>query len=331
MGLLRIQASCHICTTILSVRQHSILASEGQLLAMSTTSSAVGDALLARGRQQQVCQGQAGGSRGIDAGHNRRQVGPSCVSVAFESWCVRRQLPVTYENYALASSIFAGCAAVVNVWSIHGAGAFSSNSSSLTHSRRCPAQRDVQFPWPRLLQRARREGRGPVRRHDRQVAVRAVRRHPRLRLQGLLPGSGIRHSSNRGLGSLKFRYLCFDVEDVAGYAQTSRPTTYNDCLLFHHPLPGLPQSKLALEWREWLTRRLTDDYFRDRSFYQIQAGSLVDNPDQRISSDIRCTRIIRGQGCTAMLLPRMVADLVQHCICHRQGQQRSYSMPTRHN
>ena len=52
----------------------------------------------------------------------------------------------------------------------------------------------------------------------------------------------------------------------------------------------LPQSKLALEWREWLTRRVTNDYFRDRSFYQIQAGTLVDNPDQRISSDIRRAR-----------------------------------------
>lgn len=48
------------------------------------------------------------------------------------------------------------------------------------------------------------------------------------------------------------------------------------------------QSRLALEWREWLTERLTDEYFADRSFYQVQAGSLLDNPDQRISSDIRC-------------------------------------------
>ncbi len=56
---------------------------------------------------------------------------------------------------------------------------------------RGPAQRDVQLLGPRLLQRARREGRGPVLRHDRQVAVRAVRRHPRLRLQGLLPGTGV--------------------------------------------------------------------------------------------------------------------------------------------
>jgi len=36
---------------------------------------------------------------------------------------------------------------------------------------------------------------------------------------------------------------------------------------------------------------VTNDYFRDRSFYQIQAGTLVDNPDQRISSDIRCANM----------------------------------------
>jgi len=47
------------------------------------------------------------------------------------------------------------------------------------------------------------------------------------------------------------------------------------------------QSSLALEWRSWLTRRITADYFSDRAFYQIQAGELVDNPDQRIASDVR--------------------------------------------
>lgn len=48
-------------------------------------------------------------------------------------------------------------------------------------------------------------------------------------------------------------------------------------------------STLALEWREWMTKRFTEEYFRDRTFYQVQAGSLVDNPDQRIASDVRCT------------------------------------------
>ena len=45
---------------------------------------------------------------------------------------------------------------------------------------------------------------------------------------------------------------------------------------------------LALEWREWMTRRVTSEYLANRAFYQVQAGALVDNPDQRIASDVRC-------------------------------------------
>lgn len=47
------------------------------------------------------------------------------------------------------------------------------------------------------------------------------------------------------------------------------------------------QSRLALEWREWMTSNLLGQYFADRSFYQLQAGALVDNPDQRIAADVR--------------------------------------------
>ncbi|KAK9808588.1 hypothetical protein WJX72_000137 [[Myrmecia] bisecta] len=47
------------------------------------------------------------------------------------------------------------------------------------------------------------------------------------------------------------------------------------------------QNRLALDWREYMTRQITEDYFANRTFYQVQAGSLVDNPDQRIASDIR--------------------------------------------
>ncbi len=36
-----------------------------------------------------------------------------------------------------------------------------------------------------------------------------------------------------------------------------------------------------------MTERLTRQYFEDRTFYQVQAGGLLDNPDQRIASDIR--------------------------------------------
>jgi len=46
-------------------------------------------------------------------------------------------------------------------------------------------------------------------------------------------------------------------------------------------------SVLSLEWREWMTNEFTSDYFKDRSFYQVQAGNLVDNPDQRITNDVR--------------------------------------------
>ena len=47
------------------------------------------------------------------------------------------------------------------------------------------------------------------------------------------------------------------------------------------------QAKLALEWRQWMTQRLTADYFAERTFYQVQAGALLDNPDQRIAVDVR--------------------------------------------
>jgi ABC-type uncharacterized transport system fused permease/ATPase subunit len=47
------------------------------------------------------------------------------------------------------------------------------------------------------------------------------------------------------------------------------------------------QARLALEWREWMTRRLTDEYFAGRTFYRVQAGALLDNPDQRIAVDVR--------------------------------------------
>ena len=47
-------------------------------------------------------------------------------------------------------------------------------------------------------------------------------------------------------------------------------------------------SLLQLEWREWMTTRLTRDYLSNQAFYRMQTDVLIDNPDQRISSDIRC-------------------------------------------
>ncbi|KAL6783973.1 hypothetical protein ACKKBG_A04255 [Auxenochlorella protothecoides x Auxenochlorella symbiontica] len=47
------------------------------------------------------------------------------------------------------------------------------------------------------------------------------------------------------------------------------------------------QSLLAVEWREWMTRRFTSDYLSGTSYYNLASSGTVDNPDQRISSDVR--------------------------------------------
>lgn len=47
------------------------------------------------------------------------------------------------------------------------------------------------------------------------------------------------------------------------------------------------QQKLGLHWREWLTKNFLDKYFQNRAYYEINANSLLDNPDQRISEDIK--------------------------------------------
>uniref|UniRef100_A0A061S1P2 Abc transporter d family member chloroplastic-like n=1 Tax=Tetraselmis sp. GSL018 TaxID=582737 RepID=A0A061S1P2_9CHLO len=45
-------------------------------------------------------------------------------------------------------------------------------------------------------------------------------------------------------------------------------------------------NRLGLEWRQWMTENYLDKYLTDRAFYKLQTEGLVDNPDQRITSDI---------------------------------------------
>lgn len=48
------------------------------------------------------------------------------------------------------------------------------------------------------------------------------------------------------------------------------------------------QEKLGLYWRRGLTNRFLNQYFSDRSYYDLShSNSNIDNPDQRISEDIR--------------------------------------------
>jgi hypothetical protein len=56
------------------------------------------------------------------------------------------------------------------------------------------------------------------------------------------------------------------------------------------------QSKLSLEWREWMTTRLTAEYFADRTFYQVQVGTVL-------PLCCRCTAAVLWRHCTARGIP----------------------------
>lgn len=47
------------------------------------------------------------------------------------------------------------------------------------------------------------------------------------------------------------------------------------------------RDKLGRYWREWLTKDFLNRYFHNRAYYDINADHQIDNPDQRISEDIR--------------------------------------------
>jgi vitamin B12/bleomycin/antimicrobial peptide transport system ATP-binding/permease protein len=47
------------------------------------------------------------------------------------------------------------------------------------------------------------------------------------------------------------------------------------------------QSYLGLHWRDWLTRDFLGRYFQGRTYYDIETKGEIDNPDQRLSEDIR--------------------------------------------
>ncbi|NES82810.1 MAG: ABC transporter ATP-binding protein, partial [Moorea sp. SIO2B7] len=51
---------------------------------------------------------------------------------------------------------------------------------------------------------------------------------------------------------------------------------------------GYLRDKLGLFWRRWLTNHFLGQYFSNRSFYDLgNSNAEIDNPDQRISEDIR--------------------------------------------
>ena len=47
------------------------------------------------------------------------------------------------------------------------------------------------------------------------------------------------------------------------------------------------REKLSLYWREALTKSVLDKYYSDRTFYVMETLKEIDNPDQRITEDIK--------------------------------------------
>lgn len=47
------------------------------------------------------------------------------------------------------------------------------------------------------------------------------------------------------------------------------------------------EERLALLWREWMAQHLVKRYFNNRAYFRLRGSSSVDNPDQRISEDVR--------------------------------------------
>ena len=47
------------------------------------------------------------------------------------------------------------------------------------------------------------------------------------------------------------------------------------------------QNYLSLQWRKWMAGEYITNYFKNRNYYKIETYSQIDNPDQRITEDIR--------------------------------------------
>jgi len=47
------------------------------------------------------------------------------------------------------------------------------------------------------------------------------------------------------------------------------------------------EERLALLWREWMAQHLVKRYFNNRAYFRLRGSQSVDNPDQRISEDVR--------------------------------------------
>jgi vitamin B12/bleomycin/antimicrobial peptide transport system ATP-binding/permease protein len=47
------------------------------------------------------------------------------------------------------------------------------------------------------------------------------------------------------------------------------------------------EERMGLLWRSWLTRRVVERYLDQRTYLRLKDSAQIDNPDQRITEDIR--------------------------------------------
>jgi putative ATP-binding cassette transporter len=47
------------------------------------------------------------------------------------------------------------------------------------------------------------------------------------------------------------------------------------------------EERLRLLWRAWLTGTLIDHYLQNNAFYRLQTNDEIDNPDERITEDVK--------------------------------------------
>jgi putative ATP-binding cassette transporter len=89
-------------------------------------------------------------------------------------------------------------------------------------------------------------------------------------------------------------FMCRDFTTAVSERQPAQATTF--ALLWAGVFVALTvvavfkaftEDRLRLGWRQWLTRHLFQRYLAGRAYYRMKGRTDVDNPDQRITEDVR--------------------------------------------
>jgi putative ATP-binding cassette transporter len=70
------------------------------------------------------------------------------------------------------------------------------------------------------------------------------------------------------------------------------------------------EQQLGLVWRQWLTRRLLDRYLAGRTYLRLADRHDIDNPDERISEDVKTFTATTAWGCQSCLTGPLTVDIV---------------------